>query len=143
MTRIVGVAEAVLYVNDLERASWFYTEALGLQVTAAFDDARFLQTGQNSTLILFDINKLEKRDSPIPGHGARGRGHVALAIPAEEMDAWRQRLLAHGVAIEHEQDWPQGTHSIYFRDPGDNSVELIDGRHYPRVWQRLRKEIEE
>ena len=47
MTSIVGVAEAVLYVNDLERASWFYMEALGLQVTAAFDDARFLQTGQN------------------------------------------------------------------------------------------------
>ena len=134
MTRIVGLAEAVLYVSDLERAARFYMEALGLPVTAAFDDARFLQTGQDSTLILFDINKLEKRESPIPGHGAHGRGHVALAIAAEEMDAWRQRLLDHGVAIEHEQDWPQGTHSIYFRDPDQNSVELIDGRHYRRVW---------
>jgi len=141
MTGILGVAEAVLYVSDLERAAQFYTEALGLPVTAAFEDARFLQTGQNSSLILFDINKLEKRQSPIPGHGARGRGHVALAIPATEMDAWRRRLLAHGVEIEHEQDWPQGTHSIYFRDPSDNSVELIDGHHYTQVWERLEKEI--
>lgn len=143
MTGILGVAEAVLYVSDLERAAQFYTEALGLPVTAAFDDARFLQTGQNSSLILFDINKLEKRQSPIPGHGARGRGHVALAIPATEMDAWRQRLLAHGVEIEHEQDWPQGTHSIYFRDPSDNSVELIDSGHYPQMWERLEREIGE
>ena len=143
MTRIVGVAEAVLYVSDLEQAARFYTEALGLPVTAAFDDARFLQTGRESSLILFDINKLEKRQSPIPGHGARGRGHVALAIPAAEMDAWRQRLLAHGVEIEYEQDWPQGTHSIYFRDPSDNSVELIESRHYTQIWERLRKEIED
>ena len=141
MTRIVGVAEAVLYVSDLERAARFYTEALGLPVTAAFDDARFLQTGRDSSLILFDINKLEKRESLIPGHGARGRGHVALAIAAEEMDAWRQRLLAHGVEIEHEQDWPQGTHSIYFRDPDQNSVELIDSRHYAQIWERLQKGI--
>lgn len=140
MARILGVAEAVLYVADLERASRFYTEVLELPVTAAFDDARFLQTGQDSTLILFDINKLEKRESTIPGHGARGRGHVALAVPAAELDAWRRRLLDSGVAIEHEQEWPQGTHSIYFRDPDQNSVELIDGRHYPQIWERLGKE---
>lgn len=140
MTRIIGVAEAVLYVSDLERATWFYTEVLGLPVTAAFDDARFLQTGENSTLILFDINKLEKRRSPIPAHGARGRGHVALAVPAAELGDWRRRLLENGVAIEHEQEWPQGTHSIYFRDPDENSVELIDGRHYPQIWEKLSKE---
>ena len=32
----------------------------------------------------------------------------------------------NGLAIEHEQRWPFGTHSIYFRDPDNNSVELID-----------------
>ncbi|MCI0395562.1 MAG: VOC family protein [Chloroflexi bacterium] len=139
MTQVLGVAEAVLYVTDLARAARFYTEVLGLPLTAAFDEARFLQTGPNSTLILFNVEGIEKRVSVIPSHGARGRGHVALAVPAEEMDAWRGRLLAHGVAIEHEQEWPQGTHSIYFRDPDDNSLELIDAGHYPAVWARLQK----
>lgn len=138
MTTILNVAEAVLYVADLERARPFYTEVLGLPVTADFGDACFLQTGPDSTLILFELETLLKRESVIPGHGARGRGHVALAIPAEEMDDWRERLSAHGVAIEHEQDWPQGTHSIYFRDPDDNSIELIDGAHYPAIWERVR-----
>jgi catechol 2,3-dioxygenase-like lactoylglutathione lyase family enzyme len=137
MADILGVAEAVLYVQDLPRAVAFYTVVLGLTQSAAFDDASFLQTGANSTIILFDINKLERRQSVIPGHGARGRGHVALAIPPEEMDAWRAQLLNRGVVIEHEQDWGLGTHSIYFRDPDGNSLELIDARHYPRVWEQL------
>lgn len=135
MTRILNLAEAALYVSDLDRAVNFYTQVLELPVTARFEDAGFLQTGPDSTLILFDLEKLERRKSPIPAHGAHGRGHVALAVPAEEMSAWRNRLITHGVAIEHEQDWPQGTHSIYFRDPDGNSLELIDARHYPMVNQ--------
>jgi len=137
MTQILGVAEAVLYVQDLAKARVFYTSVLGLPVSSDFGDACFLQTGQNSTLILFEIDKLEKRVSIIPGHGARGRGHIAFAIPAAEMDVWRKRLLDHGVAIEHEQDWPLGTHSLYFRDPDENSVELIDAAHYRKTWEKL------
>lgn len=136
MTRILGVAEAVLYVEKLGRARQFYVEVLDLPATADFDDACFLQTGPDSTLILFELDKLEQRESAIPAHGARGRGHVALAIPPEEMDAWRQRLLAKGVEIEHEQDWPLGTHSLYFRDPDENSLELIDGNHYPHIREK-------
>ena len=136
-TEILGVAEAVLYVDNLGEATQFYREVLGLPLTASFDDASFLQTGPSSTLIVFGRRKLEERTSVIPDHGAKGAGHVALAVPPEQMDAWRGRLQAHGVEIEHEQDWPQGTHSIYFRDPAGNSVELIDGDHYPEIWERL------
>jgi deoxyribose-phosphate aldolase len=138
-TQILRVAEAVLYVADIARAKQFYTAVLGLPLSQEFEDAIFLQTGQNSTLILFDVNKLETRISPIPGHGARGRGHVCLSIPPEQMDAWRERLIQHGVAIEHEQDWSLGTHSLYFRDPDENSLELMDGRHYRRVWRRMQE----
>ncbi|MFQ5398099.1 MAG: VOC family protein [Anaerolineae bacterium] len=137
MTQILNVAEAVLYVQDMEKARRFYEKVLGLPVTYAFSDSCFLQTGPDSTLILFEIETLEQRESVIPAHGARGRGHVALAIPTEELDAWRQQLLAHNVEIEHEQVWPLGTRSIYFRDPDENSVELIDGRHYSLVWEKL------
>ena len=139
MTTTTGVAEAVLYVTDLERATAFYTEVLGLALTAGFNEARFLQAGPDSTVILFNAEGIKRRTSVIPSHGAIGEGHLALAVPAEEMDAWRERLLEHGVAIEHEQDWSQGTHSIYFRDPDNNSLELIDGRHYRKIWELLRK----
>ncbi len=137
MTTISGVAEVALYVADMERATKFYTEVLGLPMTADFADARFFQTGPNSTLILFTLEGLGNRVSVIPNHGATGEQHVALAIPSAEMDAWRERLEAHGVEIEHEQDWSQGTHSIYFRDPDNNSLELIEDRHYPIVWKGI------
>ncbi|MEM7112903.1 MAG: VOC family protein [Chloroflexota bacterium] len=144
MTTILSVAEAVLYVSDLGRAKAFYEEVLGLPVTAVFgDESCFLQTGPNSTIILFAYDKLQDRVSIIPSHGAKGPGHVALAIPADEMDAWRQRLVAHNVEIEHEQDWSRGTHSIYFRDPDNNSLELIDGQHYPLAYERLQQRGEQ
>jgi catechol 2,3-dioxygenase-like lactoylglutathione lyase family enzyme len=137
MMHILNLAEAALYVSDLDRAAQFYRQVLGLPQTARFEDACFLQTGRDSTLILFDIHKLEQRQSRIPAHGAHGRGHVALAVPGEQLPAWRQRLQDAAVEIEHEQEWPQGTHSIYFRDPDGNSLELIEARHYPQVWERL------
>jgi catechol-2,3-dioxygenase len=135
--KIQNIAEAVLYVDNLLEATHFYGEILGLPLALSFDDASFLQTGERSTLILFDRAKLKSRQSHIPHHGAEGPGHVAFAVPHDSLDAWRQRLAEKGVAIEHEQSWPQGTHSLYFRDSAGNSVELIDDRHYPRVWERL------
>jgi len=70
------------------------------------------------------------RGDPLPAHGARGPGHFAMGIAADDLDAWRQRLKEHGVPIEHEESWPRGGHSLYFRDPAGNSVELIT----PGVW---------
>ena len=134
---ILNVAEAVLYVDDLPAGSRFYQEVLGLPLTFSFNDAAFLQTGRDSTLILFDRAQLAARESVIPHHGSKGPGHVALAVPAGDLEDWRARLKAHGVEIEHEQTWPGGAQSIYFRDPAGNSVELIAATHYPRIWERL------
>ncbi len=137
MTTIQRIAEAVLYTDDLEGTTAFYQRVLELPLTATFADASFLQAGPDSTLILFDRHKLRGRQSVIPAHGADGPGHVAFAALPEEMAAWRERLLAQGVPIEHEQRWPQGTYSLYFRDPAGNSVELIESSHYPQIWRRL------
>ena len=139
---ISGVAEAVLYVDDLQAATRFYQDILQLPLTLNFDDSSFLQTGRDSTVILFDRDKLRKRASPIPAHGADGAGHLALAVPAGSLGAWRERLQGQGVAIEHEQTWPQGTRSLYFRDPAGNSVELIESNHYPQIWERLDQRVE-
>lgn len=137
MGEILGIAEAVLYVDNLPQAVDFYQTVLDLPLTISFDDAAFLQTGPDSTLILFDRAQLNARQSAIPSHGTTGPGHVALAVPRAEMEHWRERLTEHDVEIEHEQHWPQGTFSLYFRDPAGNSVELIDSAHYPARWRQL------
>ena len=137
MTSINGVAEAALYTNDIHKATAFYTDVLGLPLTAAFGDSRFLQTGEHSTLILFQLDTLQTRESIIPAHGAVGAGHVALAIGRDQYDAWLARLTEHGVEIELEQTWSYGTRSIYFRDPDGNSLELIESHHYPTSWKGI------
>ena len=66
----------------------------------------------------------------IPAHGAIGRGHVAFAASDQDLKEWRWSLGNHKVPIEKELAWPRGGHSIYFRDPSGNSVELAT----PEIW---------
>ena len=69
----------------------------------------------------------------VPKHGTQGAGHVAFSVDVSTLSAWREHLRQAGVAIETEIDWPQGGHSIYFRDPAGNSVELAT----PSIWPQL------
>jgi catechol 2,3-dioxygenase-like lactoylglutathione lyase family enzyme len=80
------VAEVALYVEDLERATKFYTEVLGLPLTAALGEARFLQTGPNSTLILFTIEGIENR----VGFGDGATDEVSSRT-VEKFNVWRIR----------------------------------------------------
>jgi XTP/dITP diphosphohydrolase len=43
---------------------------------------------------------------------------------------WRERLLAAGIAIEADFEWPRGGRSIYVREPAGNSIEFAE----PRIW---------
>jgi catechol 2,3-dioxygenase-like lactoylglutathione lyase family enzyme len=67
---------------------------------------------------------------PIPPHGATGPGHVCFPASVVEIEAWRERLIAKGVPIESDFEWPGGGRSLYFRDPAGNSLEFAE----PRIW---------
>lgn len=119
------VLETAVYVSDLAEARDFYVGVLGLRVVAEQAGRHvFLRCGE-SMVLLFNPAETERPDpAGVPVHGARGPGHLAWAVSAGDMDAWRDRLAAHGVAIEHEHAWPHGGRSLYFRDPSGNSLEL-------------------
>ncbi len=119
------VLETVLYVRDLDEARDFYVGVLGLRlVTEQAGRHVFLRCGE-SMVLLFNPAETERPDpSGVPVHGARGPSHVAWAVPAEDIEAWRAHLQAHGVRIEHEHAWPNAGHSLYFRDPSGNSLEV-------------------
>lgn len=126
MTRsgIQHLVEAALYVDDLEQAEVFYRRALGLELIAKEPGWHvFFRAGQ-SVLLIFSPEATEKGGN-LPAHGARGPGHVALGIPVDSVNEWRDHLHRHGVQIEKEATWPKGGRSLYFRDPAGNSVELI------------------
>jgi catechol 2,3-dioxygenase-like lactoylglutathione lyase family enzyme len=131
MHEIIAVIETGVYADDLDQAETFYRDVLGLEV-AGKEPGRhvFFRVGQASMLLVFKPETTLRGDAGFPAHGARGPGHFALGIRADDLPAWRQRLAAHGVAIEKELQWPRGGRSLYFRDPAGNSVELLT----PGLW---------
>jgi catechol 2,3-dioxygenase-like lactoylglutathione lyase family enzyme len=123
------VLETILYVDDLEAAERFYGGLLGLALDSRKEGLfAFFRIG-DAMLLLFEPGA-SRRSRGVPAHGAHGPGHACFAVAEGELDAWKARLEAAGVAIEHEQAWPRGGRSFYFRDPAGNSLELAT----PRIW---------
>ena len=124
------VVETAVYAADLAAAEAFYAGVLGLPVIGREAGRHvFFRVGGGSVLLVFDP-AATLRGGVLPPHGAAGPGHFAVGVRTETLDAWRGHLAAQGVAIEHEQAWPRGGHSLYVRDPAGNSVELVT----PGVW---------
>ena len=130
MRPIECVVETGIYADDLDRAERFYRDVLGLTLLGKEAGRHvFFQVGDRSMLLVFRPEATLRGDH-LPAHGASGPGHFAMGIAAEDLDAWRDQLRSHRVAIEHEEAWERGGHSLYFRDPAGNSVELIT----PGLW---------
>jgi len=123
------VVETGIYVKDLQRAEKFYRDVLGLEpVGREAGRHAFFRAGL-SMLLLFRADAT-LREKKLPVHGASGSQHFAFQVKSEDLGSWRERLRENDVVIESEVDWPNGGHSIYFRDPEGNLVELIT----PGVW---------
>jgi catechol 2,3-dioxygenase-like lactoylglutathione lyase family enzyme len=131
---LTAVLEAALYAEDLNTAEEFYGTTLGLPEIARVEGRHiFYRVGQ-CILLIFNPRATREGPSnphlPVPAHGATGPGHLCLAASRKEIAQWKQRLAKAGHPTEVEFDWPNGTRSLYFRDPAGNSLEIAE----PRLW---------
>lgn len=124
-----AILETVLYANDLEQAAWFFSQVLGLQMPREMSELGIVfRVSSDQVLLVFDPTVSDQPDRPVPSHGARGPGHIALRIDHNDYDRWIRRFSEHGIPIEQEIEWtthPSPGRSIYVRDPTGNSIELI------------------
>ena len=129
-----GMLETVVYADDLDAALAFYNGILELPVVTREPGRHVFFRCGKGMLLVFNPKATESppgRDAlPVPPHGARGPGHACFRAGAGEIAMWRERLVAAGVAIESEFEWPRGGRSIYVRDPAGNSIEFAE----PRIW---------
>jgi len=128
-----GVLETVLYCAPGERESVerFYSELLGLAEVSRFDDGTAFRLG-GGVLLIFDLERLGRRQDPIAEHGSAGPGHTCLlARRPGEYGAWRDRIEAAGIEITHEHEWRDGMRSFYFRDPAGNLLEIASDDIWP------------
>ncbi len=142
MSSISRLLETALYVEDLERSARFYQQVLGLgpiegttvEMETQSRVLRPLHIPGGQVLLLFPKGSATTTailpGGTIPPHDGSGRLHLAFAISAAELEAWRERLQSHGVSIEGEMRWPRGGTSLYFRDPDSHLVELAT----PGLW---------
>lgn len=133
MPKLDDILETCLYVTDLSEAERFYSEVLGLPLVSKDDDRHLFYRCGDRMLLLFNPKATaEPAPDPddAPPHGAHGPGHVAFSIAQDDFNAWRERLAAHNIPIEKELEWGDRGHSIYFRDPSGNSLEVT----VPAIW---------
>lgn len=132
--RIRRVLETALYCDDLDRATAFYSDVLGLRVMQRSERMASIDAGSSSVLLLFlrgaSRGGIATDGGMIPPHDGSGPWHLTFAVDGASLDEWTRRFTDHGVGIEARVSWPRGGRSLYVRDPDGHSVELAT----PGVW---------
>lgn len=134
---LLGVLESALYADDLDAATAFWQDVVGLDPFQTVPGRHvFFRVAPDQVLLVFRPEATARPPVPdarlpVPPHGARGPGHFCLAAAPETLDAWHAHLEASGITIEADFRWPNGARSIYFCDPAGNSIEIAD----PAIWR--------
>ena len=123
------IFETILYAGDLQAVKPFYQDLLGLELIR--ESSLFLVFRlAHSVLLIFNPLESIERGREIPHHGTAGEGHIAFAAPGKTLPQWTDHFVRHGLAIETEHTWDDGSISLYVRDPAGNSVEFAP----PSLW---------
>jgi len=127
----VGIGHVHLRVSDLARATGFYRDVLGFEVTAYGPDfglpgAAFLAAGGYHHHV--GLNTWTSEGGGPTPEGYTGLHHFALVYAGRrELGLAVRRLLDYGYPIDGAEDHG-ATVSVYLRDPDGNGVELYYDR---------------
>lgn len=86
----IRASNLFLYYRDLERASRFYQQTLGLELVADYGMARIFRVTDDSYLVLVDATK--------GMHDASEPKTVALALVTEQLEGWHTYLASQGLS---------------------------------------------
>jgi methylmalonyl-CoA/ethylmalonyl-CoA epimerase len=116
-----------LTTSDFERVTRFYTEGLGIQPAALFENdgghAVMVELGQ-ATLEIFDETQAQAIDRIEAGGRISGKIRFALQVP--DLRAAMDRLLAHGASLVHGPvQTPWGDFNVRLRAPDGMQITLF------------------
>lgn len=109
-------------VTDMERATSFYRDTLGLEQVSAGGWPEF-QLGENLSVYLMDPSNIGQEFS------GPHRAHIALRVPDVEQS--RRELEERGVEFAGETLDTGVCHMAFFHDPDGNAL-MLHRRYAPR-----------
>lgn len=126
-----GIVETAIYTDDLAAMRRFYEDMLGFERISYTENQSLFFKINRSVLLIFNRaytidQKATVNGNLIPPHATTGAGHLAFEAQPGEYDKQKARIVGMGIEIESEVTWPHGKKSFYFRDPGDNSIEIVE-----------------
>jgi catechol 2,3-dioxygenase-like lactoylglutathione lyase family enzyme len=109
-------------VTDMERATSFYRDTLGLEQVSEQGFPEF-QLGENVSLYLLQMENIGSQFT------APHSAHVALRVP--DVAETRKELESRGVAFDGEIFDTGVCHMAFFKDPDGNAL-MLHRRYAPR-----------
>jgi catechol 2,3-dioxygenase-like lactoylglutathione lyase family enzyme len=94
-------ANVFLYYQDLDSASQFYTEILGLELVLDHGIAKILRVAERSYITLVDASA--------GMHSAAEPKTVAIALITDQLDEWHSYLKTIGVAMKYDLKQKEGS----------------------------------
>ena len=127
---VVGLAEVVLWVRDMDSALNFYRDIFGLElISPPALPNKFLRAGEGANGVPEMIVLVPQPDgsSEFPREKAkRVLHHMAFRIEAPAYEKLRERFIAAGVEVRSGvHPVLKGVRTFYVDDPDGNEVECI------------------
>lgn len=89
------------YYDDLEQATAFYTETLGLELVADYGMASILRVASDAYLTLVDAEEgMHSTDEP---------KSVAIALVTNQLDEWYAYLVEQGIEMKYDYEPKEGS----------------------------------
>lgn len=122
-----GLSELVLIVEDVDRATAFYRDIVGLKLRTQSEEWAWFWTGEEGNSANLAVHKgrlLMQEHSPKGPDPQWGPIHYAFRVPRESLQAAVDHVRSHGVEVYGPVhfDW-MGADSYYFYDPDGNLLE--------------------
>ena len=131
-SRVKGLGEVAIRVQDLDAMYKFYAGVIGLEVLRRNERFVFFKIaegygGHSQVLALFDASELRfiEAKSPQVAPDTSTLHHIALNVALEDFEKERTRLEGLGLkpqVVEHA--WLD-VRSMYFSDPEGNLLEFV------------------
>jgi len=126
--RVKGIHHVSLIVSSTATSLAFYSGVLGLAVSERRPELGFPGAWLEFADQQIHLLELPNPD-PVEGRPAQGGRDRHVALRVDDLDAFRTRLEASGVALQMSRS---GRRALFCRDPDGHVLELIAERETPR-----------